>query len=68
MLTWNALFAPQKKVESPKPKQRVDKVVAEVSKLKDVSPLEQLERTMPAVRLLPSLRIVSHTCLRAVAD
>ncbi|GAA5942204.1 hypothetical protein JCM3775_001351 [Rhodotorula graminis] len=45
------LSPPQQTVESPKPKQRVDKVVAEVGKLKDVSdvsPLEQLERTMPA--------------------
>ncbi|TNY21501.1 hypothetical protein DMC30DRAFT_199261 [Rhodotorula diobovata] len=38
------------KPASPKPKERVSKVVAEVEKLKEkeISPLEQLERTMPA--------------------
>ncbi|GAA6054296.1 hypothetical protein JCM3770_001420 [Rhodotorula araucariae] len=38
------------KPSSPKPAERVSKVVAEVEKLKEkeVSPLEQLERTMPA--------------------
>ncbi|BGP41364.1 hypothetical protein JCM10450v2_005405 [Rhodotorula kratochvilovae] len=38
------------KPASPKPSQRVSKVVAEIEKIKEkeVSPLEQLERTMPA--------------------
>lgn len=44
----------RQKPASPKPKERVSKVVAEVEKLKErkISSLEQLERTMPAVRSL----------------
>lgn len=51
------------KSSTPRPAQRVSKVTAEVEKLKqkaqEESPLEQLERTMPAVRSCVSLNSAS---------